>query len=160
MRLNEFLTCQEINGSLCVKKDGRIVRVEYLELTKDSLLKIYNIVESNGNIKAEDQFIEIKQIDISSDDYIVFMEGLGYPANHGSVLQLEVQSRTKLRFKADLKAIYNNLSNEFSVCNIELGSIQFENHSKPVFEDTIVHFYNMTATMYKDQFHYKIEVNN
>ena len=120
--------------------------------------KIANAIRYNGNVKKEDQIIDIAGISISKEDYDIFMEGQTSVVRRGNTYAVTSDPVSPIMFKGIFKAFYKGRSNDDSkVCEIELGRISFDIGSNKEYTDDAVCFHNVTATLFPHIGHYTIK---
>lgn len=158
MNVKDLISCEDISGELTTLRDERKVRVVEFEVDNIALRKIINAIRCNGNLKKEDQVVNISELAISKKDYDTFMEGQSSVVRRGNTYAVTSNPVSPIMFKGIFTALYTDCSCDgFKVCEIELGRLSFDIGGNKEYTYDAVRFYNVTATMFPRNGHYTVK---
>lgn len=159
MNVNDVMSCKGMLGELTTLKDGRKVTVEGIIFHNSALQKIINAIRCDGNVKREDQVVNISDLIIAKEDYDTFMEGQSPVVRRGNTYAITSTPASPIVFEGNFEAtFYDSICNgETGSCEIELGRISFDIGNNKEYTDDAVCFHNVTATMFPRNGHYTVK---
>lgn len=136
-------------GTLSTLDDTAVIPDVYIQMDATTARKLASVLRNN-RVTSENQELFFTSVQIDKSGLEIFIKGQTSMVKEGIIYAMTTSSRNPRRFKGSMQTIVKGSDDFEYVCDIEIGSIDFNVENKtPEISDDIATFENVRARIYQ-----------